>query len=262
MSSERRIERYLYAGEEIQEAFDVGPTRVVFTSHRVFVLDPDEDGFQHAEFPNITGVERAVRGSKAGIVWGVALSVIATVFAVLAVVVRTSGAFETPEFDEATADAIGAGPLSTLVEWTFFLLENFETMLVGSAVALFALALVPVGYYWVRVREKTLAIRLAGEQSDIHLPLAYIPAEDEQALRERLTPGQKAAFDRAAESESEGTSELERSAEQSEMSELENPTEQDDTETTANDPAFESERADAATTPSPESSESGRDRQR
>ena len=230
MSSERRIERYLYAGEEIQEAFDVGPARIVFTSHRVFVLDPDEDGFQHAEFPTVTGVERAVRGSKSGLLWGVALSLIGAVFAVLALLVRTSSAFETPEFDEATADAIGAGPLSTLVEWTFFLLENFETMLLGSAVVLFALAFVPVGYYWIRVREKTLAIRLAGEQSDIHLPLAYIPAADETALRERLTPGQKAEFDHEAESDSEKTT--------------------------------GSGRADAEATPSPESSEAGRDQQR
>ena len=39
---EEQITQYLYQGESIREAFDVGPVGIVLTSHRVFASDPDE----------------------------------------------------------------------------------------------------------------------------------------------------------------------------------------------------------------------------
>ena len=52
---ERRIEGSLYEGESVREVFDVGPTGVVVTTHRVFVASPDHEGVRQAELPGVGG---------------------------------------------------------------------------------------------------------------------------------------------------------------------------------------------------------------
>jgi len=49
---------------------------------------------------------------------------------------------------------------------------------------------IPIANYWFRVRERSLAIQLAGDRPDIHLPLEYISVEDEFRLEKALVPEQ------------------------------------------------------------------------
>jgi hypothetical protein len=187
---EEQITQYLYQGESIREAFDVGPVRVVLTSHRVFASDPDDEGIKQAELPNVTGVSRTTRGSLSGVIWGVSLAIIAVAFVAVGLSVRVSDAFTAPEFQEDAASSAGAGGLTDLVGGVLWLVENLDLILLGAGAVFLLLAAVPVANYWFRVREQTLAIELAGEQPDIHLPLEYIAVEDEFRLEKALVPEQ------------------------------------------------------------------------
>jgi hypothetical protein len=187
---EDQIEQYLHQGESIREVFDVGPVRVVLTSHRVFASDPDDEGIKQAELPNVTGVTRTRRGSRSGLVWGISLAIIGGAFLAVGFVVGNSTAFSPPEFQENAANEIGAGGLTDVVGLLFWVVENLDTLLLGAGLLCFALAAIPVVNYRVRVRERTLAIELAGERPDIHLPLEYISVEDEFRLEKALVPEQ------------------------------------------------------------------------
>lgn len=188
--AEEQIAQYLYQGESIREAFDVGPARAVLSSHRVFVSRPDDEGIRQAELPNVTGVERTTRGSRSGVVWGVALGIIGLAFLAVGLTVRASEAFTTPEFQEDAAARAGAGGLTDLVGLLIWVVENLDTLMLWTGAVFFLFAVLPVIHYWFRVRERTLAVKLAGEQANIHLPLEYISVEDEFRLERALVPEQ------------------------------------------------------------------------
>jgi hypothetical protein len=187
---EEQITQYLYQGESIREAFDVGPVRIVLTSHRVFASDPDDEGIKQAELPNVTGVSRTTRGSRSGVIWGVALAVIGVSFLAVGLSTRLSDAFTAPEFRDDAAEQAGAGGLTSLVDMLIWLVENIDAVMLGTGAFFLLVAVLPVVHYWFRVRERTLAIQLAGEQPDIHLPLEYIAVEDEFRLEKALVPEQ------------------------------------------------------------------------
>jgi len=183
---EERVKQALHEGESIREAFDVGPARVVVTSHRVFVAQPDEEGVQQGELLNVTGVTRTTRGSRSGLLWGGALALLGSVLLVAALAVRGSAAFDPPEFDESAAEEVGAGPLIDLVGAVLWFVENLDVLLLWSGGVFLALAALLMAYYWVVVREQCLTIERAGARSDIHMPLEHIPAGEEQRLRGAL----------------------------------------------------------------------------
>jgi hypothetical protein len=187
---EEQITQYLYQGESIREAFDVGPVGIVLTSHRVFASDPDDEGIQQAELPNVTGVERTTRGSLSGVIWGVALAIIGVAFVAVGLSTQLSDSFTAPEFQENAAEQAGADALTGLVDMLIWLVENIDTLLLGTGGFFLVVAVLPVAHYWLRVRERTLAIQLAGEQPNIHLPVEYIAVEDEFRLEKALVPEQ------------------------------------------------------------------------
>jgi len=126
--AEDQIAQYLYQGESIRSAFDVGPVRVVLTSHRVFASLPD-GGIERAELPDVTGVSRKTRGSLSGVVWGVSLTIIGVAFLAVGLAVRASEAFDTPEFREDAAASTGAGALTDLVGLVLWAVENLDLLL-------------------------------------------------------------------------------------------------------------------------------------
>jgi hypothetical protein len=187
--TEEQIQQYLYQGESVRDAFDVGPFRAVLTTHRLFVAMP-EGGTQQADLPDVTGVDRTTRGSKSGLVWGASFVIIGLTSFALGFAASTSDALRTPEFDQDAASEVGAGSLVDLVEIIFWFIENIDTMLFWGGALFVALAALPVANYWFRVRQPTLTVRLAGEQADIHLSREHVPVEDEFRLEEALVPEQ------------------------------------------------------------------------
>lgn len=188
--SEQRIRQSLHEGESVREAFDVGPTRVVLTTHRLFVARPDAEGLEQAELLNVTGVVRTTRGSRSGLVWGGVLAVLGVVLVAAGSAISGSDAFDPPEFDEDAAAELGAGPLTDLVAGLLWLLETLDLLLLWGGVAVLGLAVLPVAYYWLAVREPCLTIERAGSRSDIHLPLQHVPEGEERRLRDALAPDQ------------------------------------------------------------------------
>jgi len=186
---ERRIGGSLYEGESVREVFDVGPTGVVVTTHRVFVASPGHGGIRQADLPGVGGVDRTTRGSVSWLVWGVALGVVGVGCLVLAVTVARGGLFDTPEFRADTADRIGAGGLVELVEGLLWVLESTDTVLLGVGTLSLLLGGFTGAYYWFRVREPTLTVRLAGGP-DIHIPREHAPAEAQERLERLLGPEQ------------------------------------------------------------------------
>jgi hypothetical protein len=187
--AEDQIAQYLYQGESIRSAFDVGPVRIVLSSHRVFASLPD-GGIERAELPDVTGVSRETRGSLSGGVWGVSLGIIGVAFLGVGLSVRASEALNTPEFRKDAAASAGAGGLTGLVDLVLWAVENIDLLLFGFGAVCLLFAAIPIANYWFRVHERSLAIQLAGDRPDIHLPLEYISVEDEFRLRKALVPEQ------------------------------------------------------------------------
>jgi hypothetical protein len=183
--SQTRIEDHLYAGESVWEAFDVGRTRVVVTSHRVAVVTPDSGGVEQTERPNVTAVEQAVRGSRGSLWTGFLLFVTGIPLVALGYVLRDSGIGDTPEVEEEGAEAIGVGGIGWIEDLLVFA-ANLDLVFMGSGVALLVFGVFLGFVYWFFVREPTLAIRLAGGQSDIHMPRANVSAEAEQRLERAI----------------------------------------------------------------------------
>ena len=57
-----RAEEMLYAGESVEETFEVDDARILVTSHRVLAFTPGAEGatFQQADRPNVAGVSRVL----------------------------------------------------------------------------------------------------------------------------------------------------------------------------------------------------------
>lgn len=177
------VEGFLHEGESVREAFDVGPARVVTTTHRVFVDDPDE-GLQQTALSDVTGVERRTRGSRTTRDWGVSLAVVGLAFLIAGLAVGRSDVFSL-DVQNTDVSRFGDG-LGTLVDWTLWTFENLDVLLAGTGLFVLALALVAGAYYWVFARERSLTIATAGDKPNIHLPLGAIAAEDESRLEEAL----------------------------------------------------------------------------
>lgn len=188
--TEDQVEQFLYNGESVREAFDIGPVRVVLTTHRVFTDNPDNEGLQQAEFLDVTGVERTRQGSRSGVAWAVSLAAVGIALLVAGLAVGQSDVFTTPEFQDDTAAEIGAGGFADLVGWLLWLVEHLDVLLAGGGLLVLLLAGLAGLYYWVRVREPALTITTTGERSDIHLPLEFVSVEDEFRLEQALVPEQ------------------------------------------------------------------------
>lgn len=104
--------------------------------------------------------------------------------------VRASETFNTPEFREDAAASAGTGALTDLVDLMLWAVENIDLLLLGLGGVCLLFAAIPIANYWFRVHERSLAIQLAGDRPDSHLPLEYISVEDEFRLEKALVPKQ------------------------------------------------------------------------
>jgi len=177
------VKRFLHDGESVREAFDVGPARVVVTSHRVFVDNPDE-GLRQTALSDVTDVERQTRGSRSGLGWALSLAVIGLAFLVAGFAVARSDVFSL-DIQNGDTSKFGGG-LANLADWTLWTFENLAVLLAGTGLFVLLLALAPAAYYWVYARERSLAITTAGDKPNIHLPLGSVAVEDEFRLEEKL----------------------------------------------------------------------------
>lgn len=177
------VRGFLHEGESVREAFDVGPARVVMTSHRVFVHDPDE-GLRQTALSDVTAVERRTRGSSSTRNWALSLAVVGLAFLLAGFAVARSDVFS-PDFQNGGTSKLEGG-LATLVDWTLWTFENLDVLLAGTGLFVLLLALALAAYYWVYARERSLTIATAGDKPNIYLPLGSVAVEDEFRLEKKL----------------------------------------------------------------------------
>ena len=190
LDPEARIEHHLYEDEQIQRTVDVGETRVVVTTNRVFTFAPGDDAAEYAERPNIEGIEPSVTGSRSTLRGGILLAVTGLPFLAGGVVLDGESLVDVPEFDENAANEIGAGGLTDLVSWLLALVENLDLVLLVTGVFLFGLAVLSLAWYWLVARTPTLAIRLAGSHTDLHVPRANADENAVELLERAILAGE------------------------------------------------------------------------
>lgn len=184
-----RVEELLYESESVEEVVDVDDARVVVTSHRIMAFTPEMDGenFTQAERPNVTAVETssmandslAERALRYGIYGG--LLVLAGTFINFE---RFVGGIE---FDAEAAEQTGAGGLVGLSQRMIdgIALADELMQVVGALALLLAVAIFAV--YWL-LRTPTLAIRVAGDGDDIHVPQPDEPDLAATTLEQAIIP--------------------------------------------------------------------------
>ena len=187
---EARIEQHLYQDEEIQRTVDIGETRVVVTTNRVFTFQPGDDAAEYAERPNIEGVGQSATGSRSTLRAGLLFIVTGLPFVVGGLLLDTETLVDLPEFDEQTAKEIGAGGLADLVSWLLVLVENLDFVLLATGVVLFGLAVLSLSWYWFIARTPTVAIQLAGDHVDLHIPRKNAPADAVRLLERAILTGE------------------------------------------------------------------------
>lgn len=185
-AADETIQRMLTAEEHIEESISCGDAAVFVTPRRILVRTGETDGIATAEWPNVKGIARGVRGRSPTSNWGVGLSLAGAIVFACGAVLRWLIAFDPPEFEAEAAEELGVGPLTTIVEWTLLFLEHGDLWLLVGGLVLVALGGMSFVYYWVRVRERILVIDIAEPEPNIHLPLGHVPADEETALRDRI----------------------------------------------------------------------------
>lgn len=190
LDPEARIEQHLYEDEQIQRTVDIGETRVVVTTNRIFTFAPGDDAAEYAERPNIEGVEPSATGSRSTLRGGILLIVTGLPFVVGGWLFDSETLVDVPEFDENAAQEIGAGGLADLVSWLIALVENLGLILLVTGVVLFGLAVLSLAWYWLVARTPTFAIRLAGDHIDLHIPRKNAQADAVQVLERAILAGE------------------------------------------------------------------------
>lgn len=187
---QRRVDELLYDGETVRESLDIGPSRVVVTSHRVLVFKPDMDGenFRQADRPNITGVGTGARGVSSFLRRGIMVGVLGLVLLVAGIIFDPESLFGgNINLDTSGGQQLGLGGVMDGIRSMFALLVNLDTILRTFGVLALVLAAVILGVYWY-LRTPTLVIEQAGEQDDVHIPRPENATETATQLERAILP--------------------------------------------------------------------------
>ena len=188
-----RIEELLYESESVEEVVDIDDARLVVTSHRVMTFTPEMDGenFEQVERPNVTAVEPSAI-SKTGLAErSIRYGIYGGLLIVAGLLIDFESLVGGIEFDaEATQDT-GAGGIVNIAQATLdFMAQMDELMQVIGALTLLV-AVVSFAVYWL-LRTPTLAIRVAGDGSDLHVPRPGEPDLAATALEQAIIPDEMA----------------------------------------------------------------------
>jgi len=167
---QNRVEELLYESESVSEVLDIDSSRVVVTSHRVLTFTPEMDGenFQQVERPNVTGVETSAQGRTTLAGRSIRYGVYSLLLILAGFVINFDALIGDIQFDGEAASQTGAGGIVGIAQGMLNLMTQLDQLMqvVGALVLLAAVVMFAV--YWL-LRVPTLAIRVAGEGSDLHV---------------------------------------------------------------------------------------------
>lgn len=187
---QRRVDELLFEGETVRERLDIGSSHVVVTSHRVLSFTPELEGenFRQVDRPNVTGVETSAlskanllrRGLMAGVLGGVLL--------LAGVLFDPTAVFgENLDLETGTANDFGLGGLMDATQSMFALMMNLDSILRTFGALALLLSTVILSVYWY-FRTPTLAIRLAGDEEDVHMPRPDDATDVAHRLEQAILP--------------------------------------------------------------------------
>lgn len=188
-----RVEDLLYESESVEEVVDIDDTRVVVTSHRVMTFTPEMDGdnFQQVERPNVAAVETGAVGKTGLAERAIRYGVYGVLLVLAGLVLDFERFVGGVDLDAEVAQQTGAGGIVGIAQRTLNFMARLDELMqvVGALVVLAAVALAAV--YWL-LRTPTLAIRVAGDGGDIHVPRPDEPERVATTLQQAIIPDELA----------------------------------------------------------------------
>jgi len=187
MGWQSKVEELLYQSESVEEVVDIDDSRIVVTSHRVLTFTPSMDGenFEQVERPNVTGVTMDAIAPTGLAVKSVRYGVYSAMLMLAGLFINIDGLIGGIQFDTQATQETGAGGIVSLAQGMLaFFTRLDEFMQIIGALGLLV-AVVVFAVYWL-LRTPTLAISVAGDGDDLHVPRPEDPDPAVTALEEAI----------------------------------------------------------------------------
>lgn len=188
-----RVEELLYESESVEEAVDIDDARVVVTSHRVMTLTPEMDGenFRQVERPNVTAVETGALSNVSLAERAIRYGIYGGLLVVAGLVIDFERFVGDVSFDAEATEQTGASGIVGIAQGMLDLMAQLDQLMqvAGALALLVAVAMFAV--YWL-LRTPTLAIRVAGDAEDLHVPRPKEPDLAARTLEQAIIPDEMA----------------------------------------------------------------------
>jgi len=186
-----RVDQLLLDGEVVEERRDVGTASVAITSHRVLAFTPQAEGadFRAIDRPNVRGVERRQESRLDLVPTATRIGAVGVLLAAVGILVDPAALLPRPD----VSDAPGAGGMVGTIDGVIGFFHALDGILLAVGGLVLAVALLLVGLQ-IATREDQVAITVAGEESDVHLP-GSIDDSDVDALEDAIAPQPSADVD-------------------------------------------------------------------
>ena len=162
------VDRLLHDGEDVEELLDVGPDRLVVTTHRLLAFMPSGDGsrFEAIHRPNVTGVELQSGGSPQHLERALKAGILGFFLIAGGATVSLDGML-TGSVDAAAASQTGVGDIIGFLGVLATILALVDDILLVTGLISFGVAAVATSIY-LRSRDTDVVVRVAGGD-DVHL---------------------------------------------------------------------------------------------
>lgn len=189
MGWQARVDDLLYESESIEEVVDIDDARVVVTSHRVMTFTPNMDGenFEQVERPNVTGVATSAQSRTSLAAKSIRYGVYGVMLILAGVLIDFENLVGGIQFDASATEETGAGGIVSVAQGMLDALAALDEFMqvIGALTLLVAVVLFAV--YWL-LRTPTLAITVAGDGDELHVPRPDEPDLAVKALEQAILP--------------------------------------------------------------------------
>lgn len=187
MGWQSKVDDLLYESESVEEIVDIDNARVVVTSHRVLTFTPEMDGenFEQVERPNVTGVATSALSRTGLAARSVRYGIYSLMLMLAGLFINFDSMVGEIQFNSEAAQETGAGGTVGFAQSMlniFSQLDDFMQLI--GALGLFISAVL-FAVYWL-LRTPTLAIEIAGDRDDLHVPRPEDPDLAVTALNEAI----------------------------------------------------------------------------
>ncbi len=187
MGWQSKVDDLLYESESVEEVVDIKEARVVVTSHRVLTFTPTMDGenFEQVERPNVTGVSTSALARTSLAARSIRYGIYSAMLMLAGLFIDFGGLIGGASFDSQSLQGTGASGIAGMAQGmlNFFTQLDDLMRMVGALGLLVAVVIFAV--YWL-LRTPTLAITVAGDREDIHVPRPDDPGFAVTALEEAI----------------------------------------------------------------------------